>query len=165
VSSPTRSAADVSALASVRLSLADGEMLSLGDLLARGPVLLDFWATWCKPCVASVPALQSLYDRLRDDGFTVVGISVDGPRNFSKVRPFVTRMGITYPIAIDRDGSLQRFFQVTAVPTTILLDADGRIAAVTQGYRPGEEKEMEAAVRALLPAPARRGDGASGGGR
>ncbi len=143
---------DAGQLRDLRLDLVTGRAQPLGAYLDRGgPVLLDFWATWCKPCLEAVPGLRSLHESLGERGLTVIGVSVDGPRNFSKVRPFMSRMRITYPVALDRDGSLQRFFQVVAVPTTVLLDAEGRVVRVQQGFRPGEEKELEAAVRALLP--------------
>jgi cytochrome c biogenesis protein CcmG, thiol:disulfide interchange protein DsbE len=128
----------------------DGNELQLEKLTGKGPVLLDFWATWCKPCAASLPEIQSLHEKLAGRGLTIVGVSIDGPRNFSKVRPFVARTGLTYPIVIDQDGRLQREFHVTAVPTTILIDSTGAIVRVHQGYRPGEEKILADEIEALL---------------
>lgn len=128
-----------------------GRVLDLAELRARGPVLLDFWATWCKPCLAALPELQALHERYAPRGLTVIGISVDGPRNFPKVRPFAQRYGLGFPIVLDEDGGLQQRFQARAVPTSVLISAEGRMVRVTQGWRPGETADLEAAIQALLP--------------
>ena len=128
-----------------------GAVLDLAELRARGPVLLDFWATWCKPCLAALPELDALHRRYAPRGLTVIGISVDGPRNFPKVRPFAHRYGLGFPIVLDEDGSLQQRFQARAVPTSVLISAEGRMVRVTQGWRPGETADLEAAIQALLP--------------
>jgi peroxiredoxin len=131
----------------------DGGKLQLATLRREGPVLLDFWATWCKPCLASLPELEALHRRFAARGVSVVGVSIDGPRNFAKVRPFAARLGLTYPIVVDEDGGLQRGFHVLAVPTSILIGRDGVILSVQQGYRPGETELLAAAIeRALAPA-------------
>jgi peroxiredoxin len=135
----------------VQVKSVTGERLDLERLPERGPVVLDFWATWCKPCLASLPELEALHRRYGARGLTVIGVSVDGPRNFPKVRPFAQRLGLTFPIVLDEDGSLQQRFQVRAVPTSVLIAPDGRIVRVTPGWRPGETAALEQAVAALLP--------------
>jgi peroxiredoxin len=132
----------------------DGHRLDLATLTRKGPVLLDFWATWCEPCIASLPELEAIQNRYQARGLTIVGISADGPRNFSKVRPFVTRYGLTFPIVLDEDGSLVERYQVRAMPTTVLIDGAGRIVTVRTGYRPGANDEIEAAIRSLVAAAA-----------
>src|SRR5437762_3487618 len=89
-----------------------GRPIELATLLRRGPVLLDFWATWCKPCVEALPELETWHGRYGPRGLTVIGISVDGPRNVAKLRPFLASKGITYPVVIDSDGKLQQLYQV-----------------------------------------------------
>ena len=157
---PSPLAGNRSLAAGFRVRSVSGESLDLARLRARGPVLLDFWATWCGPCVASLPELEALHRRFGPRGLTLVGVSVDGPRNFAKVRPFAARAGLTYPIVLDEDGGLQQSYRVLAVPTSILVAPDGSIARIQQGYRPGELAAMEKAIEALLPAAA-SGDTAS----
>ena len=135
---------------SVRLRSVSGEVLDLDALRAKGPVVLDFWATWCKPCLAAIPEIEAMWQRHREAGLTVIGISADGPRNQAKVRPFATRLSITYPIVLDSDEALQQRFQIRALPTTVLIGRDGRVARFSQGYRPGETATLEAAVESLL---------------
>ena len=142
------------AIAAPRLHVKDlrGHTLDLAELTRHGPVVLDFWATWCAPCVEALPEFEALHRRYKDRGLTVIGISVDGPRNFSRVRPFTTGMGITYPIVLDADGGLQQRFHVLAVPTAFLIDTTGAIVLTKVAYRPGEAKAFEDSVRARLPA-------------
>ena len=92
----------------------------------------------------------------------MIGVSIDGPRNYTKVRPFAARLGLTYPIVLDPEGRLQESFGVIAVPTAILVDSTGAVALATQGYRPGEGARLEAAIERLLgPVPADTDSGAA----
>ena len=75
--------------ASFRVQDVQGRTLELAELLHRGPVLLDFWATWCTPCVQSLTELEAWHRRYGPRGLAVIGVSIDGPRNFARVRPFV----------------------------------------------------------------------------
>ena len=99
-----------------RVQDVQGHTLDLAELLHHGPVLLDFWATWCTPCVQALPELEAWHRHYGPLGLTVVGVSVDGPRNFARVRPFVASRGLTFPIVLDRDGRLQQSYQVLAAP-------------------------------------------------
>jgi len=143
----------------------DDAKLNLDTLLVRGPVLLDFWATWCRPCLRAIPELEKLHETFGARGLSVIGISADGPRNYPKVRPFARRLGVTYPIALDEDGSLQQRYQARALPTTILIAPDGRIVDVHQGYRPGEIEALGEKIEGLLEDAAEGGtDGGDAGG-
>jgi len=137
-------------LEGVSIRTLDGERFELAGALARGPVLLDFWATWCRPCERSLPGTQALHERFRERGLTVIGVSVDGPRNWARVRPFARRLGLTFPLVLDEDGSLSRRFRVVGIPTTVLIAGDGRIVRTHTGWVPGEEDSLAAAVAALL---------------
>lgn len=136
-----------------RIRDVQGHLLDLDELRHKGPVLIDFWATWCRPCIESLPELKAWHRKFGPQGLTVIGVSIDGPRNFAKVRPFAKARGLSYPMAIDQDGSLQQLFHVLAVPTAILIDTSGVISRVRVAYRPGESAEFEEHIQALLPSP------------
>jgi cytochrome c biogenesis protein CcmG/thiol:disulfide interchange protein DsbE len=134
-----------------------GEKLELTALLARGPVLLDFWATWCKPCVTSMPRLQGLHRELSRRGFTVVGISVDPANSVSRVPAYARKLGVTYPIVTDESGKLQRLYRPRSFPTSFLIAPNGTIAEVTEGYTTGDSDRTRFAAIKLMPAPVNPG--------
>lgn len=127
-----------------------GEKIDLADLRAKGPVVLDFWATWCQPCTQSLPEMQALSRRFADRGVTVIGVSVDGPRNQARVRPFAAKLGLTFPVFFDADGALQRNYQVRAIPTSVVIDTAGVIVYVGEGWFPGETAKVEKVLEGLL---------------
>ena len=133
-----------------RVRTLEGKSLELAALLAKGPVILDFWATWCKPCLQALPEIQRVHEKWSARGVTVVGISEDGPRNQSKVRPFASRYRLGYPLTLDEDGSLQSAYHVRSLPTTFVIDRRGRIVHVEQGYRPGLETVLDEALEAVF---------------
>ena len=124
----------------------DGGAAKLEDFRGK-VVLLDFWATWCLPCVKSMPELQKLHDRLSGEGFTVVGMSIDeGKKAPEKVRDFVAGRGVGYPILIDNGkASAMTAFNVAVVPTMFLIDAQGRIVGQWTGETDLKQVEAEIA--------------------
>ncbi len=108
-------------------------------------VLLNFWATWCPPCVAEMPALEQLYQHYRDRGFVVVAISSD-VEGRSIVQPFIESLGVTFPVLLDPDGQVSAAYGAKSLPVSFLLDRDVRVVAAAQGAR---EWFSEAALSAL----------------
>jgi peroxiredoxin/YHS domain-containing protein len=130
------------------LKALDGAPLSNESLKGK-VVLLDFWATWCAPCIKSMPELQALHRKYADRGFAVVGISIDegGP---AKVKKFVASKKITYPIALDSEKNpAWDAYRVKAVPAAFLLDRQGRIIAQWTGA-PALSAELEGKLASLL---------------
>jgi len=128
-----------------------GRDVTLSDLLRDGPVIVDFWATSCKPCIKAFPELQQIFDSYRDCGLRVVAISVDGPKSSSRVGALIKSKGYTFEVLLDPSQKVARKFHVTSLPRTVLIDTDGSIAYAVTGYRPTNHEKLEAAVRALLP--------------
>jgi thiol-disulfide isomerase/thioredoxin len=128
-----------------------GEEVSLHALLANGPVLLNFWALWCKPCLKELPELVKLQAEYASRGFSLVLVNGDSPSDVARVAPFVRARKIPGPVITDVDGALRRRFQANAFPTSILLDRTGRTAWSSQGYRPGDEVKLAEQIEALLP--------------
>ena len=126
-----------------------GERVQLTTLLEKGPVLLDFWATWCKPCIKAMPKLEEIHAKYAYRGLTVLGVNEDGPRGQNRIRPFLRGRNITFPIAIDADGSVMQRMQVRALPTTILIAPDREIVLREAGLSDG--KAIIAALEILLP--------------
>jgi len=124
----------------------DGDSLRLSELQGR-VVLVNFWATWCAPCRLEMPGFQDVWDDYRDQGFTIVGLSVDqGIR--SDVAEWIRRREITYPIAFPTGATVQAFGGARVVPTSILIDRQGRIVHRVEGFY--AEPALRAAVKRLL---------------
>ena len=107
------------------LTALDGSTFTLSETRGR-PVVLNFWATWCPPCRAEMPAIQSRAAEWGDD-LLVVGIEVGEPPD--EVQAFVDRFGLTFPIVLDRNGKVSRRYLVQGLPTTVVLDAEGIVQA------------------------------------
>lgn len=111
----------------------DGQNRSLRQ--DRGKiVLMNFWATWCPPCIREMPAMQRLYDKFRTRGLEIVAVSVD-QGNPDAVRKFAEDMKLNFPIVLDPDQTTKQAYQVRALPTTYLIDRKGRVVAVGMGAR------------------------------
>ena len=122
-------------------SAGEGPTMTLAGM--KGKVaLVDFWATWCAPCVKAMPDLQKLHDKYENKGFTVLGVSIDED-GMKSVGPFLAKKRLTYPILLDTGGAWQRW-GVRAVPAMFLIDRNGRI--VRQWTGKIDKKEVERAV-------------------
>lgn len=132
-----------------RLEDVRGDVHVLADALAEGPVILDFWATWCKPCRKALPALQALADR-HEGRVTVWTVSIDDPRSRTKIGATLRSLGVTLPALLDEDKEVAELYRVTAVPTTFLIAPDGEVVASHRGYRDGDTERLEAELTDLL---------------
>jgi peroxiredoxin len=140
------------------LKTVDGKRATLSQYTAEGPVLLDFWATWCQPCKQALPHLKRIHEDYQEQGFTLLAISTDNTRSLSKVRPYARSQGWTFPVLLDTDQQVLRRYRGTNIPHTVLVGADGLVKDVWIGYHPGEEKEIRAAVRELLGSSGEQGE-------
>jgi cytochrome c biogenesis protein CcmG, thiol:disulfide interchange protein DsbE len=130
----------------VRLQTLGGEEIALADL--RGQVVLvNFWATWCAPCRIEMPGFQRVYEKYRDRGFTILGMSTDvGTPDL--VRDFVSTYGLTFPIGAAPPGAVRAFGGGNALPTSFLIDREGRIRHTVRGIF--AEPALSQAVQRLL---------------
>lgn len=105
-------------------------------------VVLDFWATWCKPCRIEMPRVQKLHSELKAKGLVVLGVNVG--ESATKVRPYITKNGYTFPILLDRKSEVAEKYKADAIPTLVVIGKDGVIKAYFQGVR--EEEVLRDAV-------------------
>ncbi len=120
----------------------DNRQVYFSDLKGEKLTVIDFWATWCQPCIRSIPALVEMSDDFAGQGVNFIGISVDSPRNMAKVKPFTRSMGIRYPILLDPSGETMGDLNVTAVPTLLIVGDDDRILYMHEGFSMGDEGEI-----------------------
>ena len=123
-----------------------GKSLRLAELRNK-PVIVDFWATWCGPCRASMPHLSSMQSRYEKQGLTVIGMSVDEGAA-QDVRRYATQLGIKFPIAMANDDVLDAYGPIRSIPTTFFINRKGDIVRRVVGYIDGDT--MEDYVKEIL---------------
>src|ERR1044072_1742294 len=108
-------------------------------------VLVNFWATWCKPCTTEMPAMQSMYDKLRDKGFVV--LAVNELEDDAKVREHIRQFGHTFPVLMDRDNKVANQFGVFGLPVSVFIDQEGRVQEYIKGGLLTEQKIEQTVAR------------------
>jgi peroxiredoxin len=127
-----------------RLADLSGKEQSLSQY--RGKiVLLNFWATWCKPCTTEMPAMQASFDKLRDKGFVV--IAVNELEDDARVREHIKQYGHTFPVLMDRDNTVANQFGVFGLPVSVFIDQEGRVQEYLKGGLLTEQKIEEIVAR------------------
>jgi peroxiredoxin len=132
---------------------ADGKVVHLSDYKGK-VVLLDFWATWCGPCKIEIPWFMDMQRKNKDKGFEVLGVAMDD-EGWEVVKPFLADLGVNYRVVIGNDKTADTYGGVDALPTTFLIDRNGKIAAVHVGL--ASKKDFENGIQELLQAPAAAG--------
>ncbi len=128
----------------------EGKDFSLAEYRGK-VVLVNIWATWCKPCVMELPELQKLH-HAHGDEFVVVGINVDKPRLHQKMHGMIAEHGIDYPVVLDPDGQSQGTFGVNGYPTSVLIDRNGIVRWRREGIIQPTDSEADSAIKAALAA-------------
>jgi cytochrome c biogenesis protein CcmG/thiol:disulfide interchange protein DsbE len=129
----------------------DGGKLTLSELWEQGPVLVNFWATWCVPCCKELPHLQRFLEEYGPRGFQVVVVAEDGPRTVSKVKPYMNGHGYDFRVALDTEGEVRRLYHASTLPYSVLAGKGGSIAFAHSGYRAGEETLLGEEIDKILP--------------
>lgn len=129
------------------LETLDGDSVRLGDHLGKDVILIDFWATYCDPCLTAMPHLDELYRKYRDQGFVVLGVSIDGPESAAQVRTEVSKLGVTFPILLDTESEVVALYNPkTSAPYSVLIGRSGRVLTKQEGYTTGSADRLDADV-------------------
>jgi peroxiredoxin len=128
------------------LPMPDGKTFRLADYHGK-VVFLNFWATWCEPCKEEMPAMERLWLRHKDRGFVMVGVSLDS--NLKAVPAFVAQHKLTFPIALDPKMDVANTYGVRALPTSFIVDREGKMTALALGPRPWDNDAAHSLVEGL----------------
>ena len=129
----------------------DGGTERLSDHFGKDVVLVDFWATFCKPCLRAMPELDALYRARRARGFVVLGVAIDGPGSTADVQAAVSRLDVSFPILLDQESRAIALYNPRAsAPFSVLIGRDGRVLAQREGYTTGAHASLEHDIDSAL---------------
>jgi peroxiredoxin len=129
------------------LHVMDGPNLRLKEQRGR-VVMVNFWATWCGPCRQEMPQLNRLYEKYKASGFVLLGVNVDDDQR--KAAEVAAKLGVTFPVLLDTDKAVSKLYDLSTMPSTVLIDRDGKVRYVHRGYLTGYEDNYEKQIRELL---------------
>lgn len=128
-----------------------GKTVRLSDYLGKQAILLDFWSTFCQPCLAEMPHLRRIYEKEKARGFVVMAISMDGPETVAEVPAFARRNNMTFPVVLDEDSYIVSLYNPKrSAPLSVLIDKKGQVVRIHEGYNPGDETLLEQSVAKVL---------------
>jgi peroxiredoxin len=128
------------------LETVEGTKVSLSDYRGK-VVMINFWATWCPPCLSEIPDFEAAYQARQGEGFVVLGINVEEPRE--AVAPFAQAIGMSYPVLLDTGGQVMKMYRAPGLPISLFIDRDGVIRVRHVGFLTGEQLEKYLAQLSL----------------
>ncbi|MFI4867778.1 MAG: TlpA disulfide reductase family protein [Steroidobacterales bacterium] len=144
---PAASAAAGTPAAAFQLPAAAGDPVNLADLKGQ-VVLINFWASWCGPCRQEMPVLDQLYRKYKTAGFTLLGVNVE-PKSGDAIS-FLKATPVSFPILFDTQSKVSTLYEVSGMPSTVIVDRKGNIRYVHHGYKPGDEGQYQDQIRSLM---------------
>jgi peroxiredoxin len=133
-----------------KLENLEGNTVELNAELGSGPVLLSFWATWCKPCIEELGEFKKIYEEFKDEGFKVFAISTDDERTVAKVKPMVKSKNYNFPVLLDTNSDVARLYYAQAMPYSVILNKEGYIVYSHLGYMRGDEIKVRDKISELV---------------
>lgn len=139
-------------LPAVTLKTMDGKTIRTDTLTNNGkPFIIDFFATWCKPCNRELTAISEVYDEWQEEtGVKVIAVSIDQAQNINKVKPLVDNHGWPYEVLLDPNSDFKRALGIQMIPYVLIVDGKGNIVYKHNGYTEGAEQELIDKVRELV---------------
>ena len=134
----------------IKIRLLDGTSTSLHELTQDGPLMIDFWATWCVPCKKVMKFLNQYHTDYAKDNFKVLMINTDSPRSLGKVKTYIKSQDFSFNVGMDPNKVISKKLNGMVMPTLILVEKGGRVRWRHQGYVAGEEVEIEKQIRQVL---------------
>lgn len=144
--------AQVSTIPSVNMKTIDGKSFNTDSIKNVGkPIVISFWATWCKPCIMELTAIAENYETWQTEtGVVLYAVSIDDSKTVSRVAPFVNSKSWEYIVLLDPNGDFKRAMNVINVPHTFLIDGTGKIIDQHTSYAQGDEEQLYEKIKACV---------------
>lgn len=126
----------------------DNNEVRLADLVGEGIIILDFWATWCQPCMRLMPELDKINQDYEE--VQIIGVNVDNPRSMNRAKSLVRSNRYSFQTLYDTNQDVMKKYQVTSIPHTIMIDREGKVVYEHIGYQRGDEKELREKIEEQL---------------
>lgn len=139
-------------LPSINVKTLKGSKYNIQSISNDGnPIVISFWATWCKPCKKELNAIAEVYEDWQEEtGVKLIAISIDDTRSSSKVTPYINSVGWEYDVFLDSNRELARSLGISTVPHTFLLNGDNEIVWEHRGYIDGDEDKLYEQIEILV---------------
>ncbi|MFI4877624.1 MAG: TlpA disulfide reductase family protein [Steroidobacterales bacterium] len=124
-----------------------GSQVSLAQYKGQ-VVMINFWASWCGPCRQEMPLLESIYKKYGKMGFTMIGVNVEPDSNAAN--EWLKQTPVSFPILYDKDSKVSKLYDVSGMPSTVIIDRSGKLRMLHRGYKPGDENEYLDSIRTLV---------------
>ena len=111
-------------------------------------VMINFWATWCGPCRQEMPLLESIYKKYNKMGFTLLGVNVEP--DSKPAEDWLKATPVSFPILFDTKSEVSKMYEVSGMPSTVIVDRKGNVRVIHHGYKPGDENEYQDNIRKLV---------------
>ena len=134
----------------LKLTKLNGRTITLSEYLKKGPVLINFWATWCSPCKKEMVYLDKFERKYKDEGLSILSISVDSQKSLSHVRSYIRANDYIYDVFLDPNRQVFKKLNGNLMPTNVLIDTEGKVLWRHYGYIPGDEENMDLQLRSAL---------------
>ena len=128
----------------------DGDFIELSEMVGDGPILVSFWATWCKPCIEELGYFKEIYEKYHAKGMQMLAISTDNEKTVAKEKPFVKTKNYPFRVLLDTNSEVSRLYYAQAVPFSVIIDKSGKVVFSHLGYKKGDELEVEEIIQKLL---------------
>jgi peroxiredoxin len=125
----------------------DGKSIDLKQLKGQ-VVMINFWATWCGPCRQEMPLLEQMHRKYKPMGFTLLGVNVEP--DSSGAEGWLKQTPVSFPILFDRENRVSKLYNVSGMPSSVLIDRNGNVRYLHQGYRSGDENTYLNYIRTLV---------------
>jgi len=128
----------------------DGENYRLSENIGKGPIVMNFWATWCVPCIEELKQMKRIYKKYAEQDVQFLAISIDDPKTVARVNSFAKSHHYPFKVLLDTNNEVITLYQSKVPPYTVIIDNDGNVTYTHVGYRMGDEKKVEQEIKKIL---------------